>query len=263
MKIKHFLGAIFLFAALVNTLPSFGWGGKGHNAIAHIAQKHLSKRAEREITRLLDGRSMAYWSSWADGLRDDNRYDFLSTWHYANADEGYTYAISPKQPEGDVYTAVTTSIEQLQAPGTSDSLKSMYLKFLIHFVGDLHCPMHAGHASDRGGNGFAVDFRGSRSNLHRLWDSQIVDAAQPWSALEWAVNTDYRAISRREFRERAAGSPLEWMEQTVVLSHMLYAETPQDESLSWGYINRFSPIVEQKFTEAGYRLAGLLNEIFK
>jgi hypothetical protein len=75
------------------------------------------------------------------------------------------------------------------------------------------------------------------------------------------LNVDYR-MSRRERRAIAAGDHLDWMEQTVALSHLLYADTPQDESLDWPYINRYSPLVEQKFVEAGYRLAGILNGIF-
>ena len=260
MKNKRFLVPIFILVAIINSFPAFGWGEKGHNAIAHIAQGHLSRRAEREVTRLLGGHNMAYWSSWADGLRDDDRYDVFTTWHYANADPGYTYATSPKNPEGDVYTAVEECIARLEDKGTSDSLRSMYLKLLIHFVGDMHCPMHAGRLSDRGGNDFIINFRGAESNLHRLWDSQLIDAANPWSAWEWAINSDYK-MSRRERLAIAGGEPLEWMEETVALSHTLYLDTPQDESLGWDYIDKYSPLVEQKFVEAGYRLARLLNEI--
>jgi hypothetical protein len=261
MKNKHIFNTFFILFAVMTSIPAFGWGEKGHNVVAHIAQEHLTHRAERKITRLLEGHNMAYWSSWADVLRGDSRYDFTSTWHYANADEGYTYTTSPKVPEGDVYTAVELCIDELESKGTSDSLRGMYLKLLIHFVGDMHCPMHAGRASDRGGNGYTINFRGSESNLHRLWDSQIVDASHPWSATEWALNAD-RKRNRTERRELEAGDPLEWMEQTVVLSHVLYADTPQDEELSWGYLDEYSPIVEQKFIEAGYRLARILNDIF-
>jgi hypothetical protein len=261
MKIKLTAGAFFI-AAIVNAIPVSGWGAEGHGAIAHIAQKHLTPRAERRVTRLLEGHNMAYWSSWADGLRGDDRYNGFSTWHYANADEGYTYATAPKHPAGDVYTAVTTCIARLEDRSTSDSLKTLYLKLLIHFVGDMHCPMHAGHASDRGGNGFPLEFHGEESNLHRLWDSQIVDAARPtWDAWEWALDADYK-MSRRQRRAMTLSEPLEWMEQTVALSHMLYIDTPRDQPVSRGYIERHTPLIEQKFVEAGRRLARLLNDIF-
>ena len=249
------------FALFISVVSALGWGEKGHNATAHIAQKHLSCRAKKEISRLLGGRSMAYWSSWADGLRSDDRFDFISTWHYANADEGYTYQTAPKAPTGDVYTAVEECVRQLQAKGQSDSLRAMYLKLLIHFVGDMHCPMHAGHASDRGGNGHKVEFRGRSTNLHSLWDSALIDAAHGWSAQEWAENIDHRK-PRRERRELAAGTPLMWMEETVVLSHSIYAATLRDAALPRDYVHTFAPLIEEQLLEGGYRLAALLNEIF-
>ncbi len=261
MKNKRILAVIFIFAALANSIPASGWGEKGHNVIAHIAQAHLTGKAERKITRLLEGHNMAYWSAWADGLRDDDRYDVFTTWHYANADEGYTYATSPKNPAGDVYTAVEFCIERLESKAVSDTLKSMYLKLLIHFTGDMHCPMHAGRQSDRGGNGFVVEFGGVESNLHRLWDTQLVDAAHPWGALEWAANID-PAMNRRQRRVIAGGEPLEWMEETVSLAHSIYADTPQYEPVSWEYINKYELLVERKFLEAGHRLARILNDIF-
>jgi hypothetical protein len=265
---------ILSFMLLVFLTPStaFGWGAKGHNVIAHIAQNHLSPRAGREVTRLLGGYNMAYWSAWADGLRDDPRYDTFSTWHYANADEGFTYATAPKNPEGDVFTAVSHCVEQLSARTTGDTLKSMYLKLLIHFVGDMHCPMHAGRAGDRGGNEVPVTFLGTPGNLHRMWDSQLIDAARPWSALEWALNID-RRMTRDQRRALISGVPgghpartpdeamwLEWMEQTVATAHTLYADTP--DKVSWPYINRYTPLAERKLLEAGHRLAWLLNKIF-
>ncbi len=262
METKRTFIAFFISITLIPVLPAFGWGVEGHSAIAHIAQRHLTRRADRQVTRLLEGRSMAYWSAWADGLRGDGRYDFLSTWHYANAGEGLTYASAPKNPEGDVYTAVMECMDRLEERGASDSLRAMYVKLLIHFVGDMHCPMHAGHPEDRGGNGFPVVFQGGNSNLHRLWDGQIVDAARPWDALEWAVNLDHGG-RRRPNRELSAGEPLDWMEQTVVLSHRLYGDTPRGEAVSRAYIARYTPLIEQKFIEAGHRLARILNELFR
>ncbi len=238
------------------------WGEKGHNATARIAQQHLTRKAEREITRLLDGHNMAYWSTWADGLRGDSRYDFVTTWHYANADEGHTYASAPKAPTGDVYTAVEECVAQLEKRGQSDSLRSMYLKFLIHFVGDMHCPMHAGHASDRGGNGWEVTFSGRKTNLHSLWDTAIIDGVHySWGADEWAENIDPR-MNRRQRRAIASGTPLQWMEETVVLSHSIYAGSPQGTTLPRDYARRYAPLVEEQLLEGGHRLARLLNRIF-
>ncbi len=244
----------------INISPASAWGEKGHNATARVAQKHLTKCAERKITRLLDGHNMAYWSSWADGLRSYPEYDFIRTWHYANVEDGGDYASEPKLPTGDVYTAVEKCVEVLKSDNC-DSVKSVYLKMLIHFVGDMHCPMHAGRASDRGGNGYTVTFRGRKTNLHSLWDSALLDGAHVWSAAEWAENIEPR-MTRRQRKAMAAGTPMDWMEQTVDIADEIYDGTPQNEDLNWDYINKYSPLIEEQLLEGGLRLAKMLNELF-
>lgn len=246
----------------LNPASGFAWGEKGHNTIAWIAQAHLTPKTEREVRRLLGGHNMIYWSKWADELRDDSIYDIFSTWHYANADEGHTYATMPKNPAGDVVTATKLCIDQLSARGQSDSLRTLYLKLLIHFVGDMHCPMHTGRRSDSGGNAYPVTlFRAPATNLHRIWDSSLIDAAHAWSALEWAQNIDY-TMSKQERRQLQAGTPDEWIEQSVALAASIYAGTPQDRTLSYDYVNEWSPVVESQLLKGGYRLARVLNELF-
>jgi hypothetical protein len=246
---------------MLSSASLFGWGEKGHSAMAFIAQEHLTRKTERRVARLLDGHPMAYWASWADGLRGESAYDAFLSWHYANVEDGQSYARSAKNPLGDVVTAVQLCTERLGMREQSDSLRSMYLKLLIHFVGDLHCPMHAGRKSDMGGNLYSVVFRDSPTNLHRIWDSSLIDAAHDWSGTEWGRNIDVRR-KWRQWREIQAGTPRLWMEQTVFIRHGIYADTPQEESLSWDYVDRYSPVIESQLLYSGYRLAGLLNEIF-
>jgi len=259
MNFKNFILGL---AALLQTASVFGWGEKGHNVVAHIAQAHLSATAQREVQRLLGGHNMAYYSVWADNLRGDSTYNHMLTWHYANVDEGYTFATMPKNPAGDVLTATQLCIEQLSLKGQNDSLRNLYLKLLIHFVGDMHCPMHAGRLSDRGGNQFLIKWRNETSNLHRFWDTSILDAAHVWSSIEWATNIDF-AMSPVQRQRLQAGTPLEWLEETVALAKDIYANTPQDKPLSYAYVNRYAPIAEAQLLKGGYRLARLLNEIFK
>jgi hypothetical protein len=252
---------ILALAMLAHSVAAFGWGEKGHNVVAHIAQRHLTPKTEREVKRLLDGHNMAYWSKWADDLRGDPLYDFSNTWHYANAEGESTYAEMTKNPAGDVYTAVNLCVEQLTAKGQSDSLRTMYLRFLIHFIGDMHCPMHAGKVSDEGGNRHPVVFMGTPTNLHRIWDSPMIDVAHAWSSIEWAYNIDF-AMSRTQRQQLQAGAVLDWMEQTVLLAKDIYANSPQDADLSWDYVRLYSPPLESQLLKGGYRLARVLNGIF-
>lgn len=249
------------FILFLYCLPCFGWGSKGHEVIANIAEAHLSKRAKKEVRRLLEGHAPAYYSVWMDEIRSDSTYAYTYTWHYANVDKGEIYETQDKQPGGDVVTAVTLSVNQLKNRNQPDSVRSMYLKFLIHLAGDMHCPMHAGRAGDRGGNDYPVIWKKEKTNLHRLWDDLLITGAKNWGSLEWAtyINMD---MSKNRQKAIKAGTPLDWFNETVALADGIYENTPKDEEVPQTYVRKYTPVIEEQFIKAGYRLAGLLNSLF-
>jgi len=261
MKKKSLILLAGLFLC-VNCISVFGWGGKGHNIIAGIAEAHLNRKTAREVRKLLDGHSMVYFSMWMDEIRGDTTYAYTNTWHYANVDEGHTYETMNKEPLGDVITATELSISQLKNKNLPDSVRSMYLKFLIHLVGDIHCPMHAGRLSDRGGNSFTVSWRGSNTNLHSYWDTSVIEDARNWSSIEWSSYID-KTMSRKQRQAIEAGKPLDWFEETVAHAAYIYKNTKVDQSLTITYARQYTPLLEEQFLKAGYRLAALLNDIFK
>ena len=245
----------------MHCLPVFGWGSKGHEVIANIAEAHLNKRAKKEVRKLLEGHTMVYYSIWPDEIRSDSAYAYTRTWHYANVDEDKTYETQDREPNGDVITATLLSINQLKNKNQPDSVRSMYLKFLIHLVGDMHCPMHAGRAADRGGNDYPVLWKNEKTNLHRLWDDLIIDAAKKWNSIEWTVYIDVDMDKNRR-KAIEAGDPLDWFNETVVLAKDIYENTPENQSIPQSYVRKYTPAIEDQFLKAGYRLAGLLNRIF-
>jgi len=246
----------------MQSAPVFGWGSKGHDVIASIAEAHLNKRAEKEVRKLLNGHTMVYYSTWMDEIRSDSAYAYTRTWHYANVDEGKNYDPMNRLPEGDVVSAAMLSIDHLKNKNLPDSVRSMYLKFLIHLVGDMHCPMHAGRASDRGGNDYPVLWKNEKTNLHRLWDDLLIESAKPWSRIEWAAYIDV-AMNKKQRKAIEAGDPREWFNETLVLARNIYENTPENQAVPPGYVRKYTPVVEDQFLKAGYRLAGLLNGIFK
>ena len=243
-------------------VPAFGWGVKGHYVIAGIAETHLSKKAKKEVRKLLDGHSMVYYSTWMDEIRSDSLYAYTSTWHYANVDEGKTYETMQKESKGDVVTATLLSINQIKDKSLPDSVRSMYLKFLIHLIGDMHCPMHAGRATDRGGNDFPVRWKGNVTNLHSYWDSAVLEDARSWNSIEWSSYIDI-AMNKKQRMAIQAGSPLDWFLETVAYAKYIYDNTEENQSLTYLDARKYTPLIEDQFLKAGYRLAGLLNELFK
>jgi hypothetical protein len=258
MKIFKIL-SIVIFA--ISTFQLSAWGGKGHDIIAQIAEQNLSKKAKKEVSKLLKGKKMVYYAVWMDNLRNDSIYDFTSTWHYANVDSGQTYESMPKVETGDVVTATDLAMRIITSKTENDSVKGLYLKLLIHLVGDLHCPMHAGRLSDRGGNRYPIIWFNRDINLHSLWDTQIIESARNWSYSEWAVNlmADKTPVMVVQMQK---GTPRDWFLETVSTADFVYNHTPQKTKLSYKYLYDYSYILEQQLTLGGYRLAYLLNTMF-
>ena len=250
---------IMLLAFTVQTAAA--WGPKGHDAVAYIAECNVNKRVKAKVMEALDGHTFTYYSSWADNIRNFPEYRHTSTWHYANVDEGYTYATMPKNPKGDVLTAVELIVEQLKSGKITPEEENVYLRMLIHFVGDMHCPMHAGRLSDLGGNQVIVKWFGRDVKLHAVWDDLIVESVRKWSYSEWQREIDN--VSKQEREAMAAGTPLDWMNETVAICKKIYEDVPAGTELSWDYQNENFPLLEMQLRKAGYRLARLLNEIYK
>lgn len=248
--------SICLFA----TMQVFGWGQKGHDVTAYIAECHLTPKAAKQIDKVLDGHSIVYYANWLDNASHTPEYAYTKTWHYLNIDEGKTLETMPRNLKGDVLTAVTAIYEKLKAGGLSHEEEQLNLKMLIHLVGDMHCPMHTGHLSDRGGNDRPVVLFGRPSNLHSIWDSGIVEAAHKWSYTEWQQQIDRQ---NRDIESLQAGTPADWVLETQQICNEVYDKTPEGTKISYDYVNKYAPIVERQFLRGGVRLARLLNEIYR
>lgn len=245
---------------LIPTLAS-AWGQKGHDVVAYIAEKHLSKRTLKRVTEVLDGNSLVYVANWMDNASHTDEYAYTKTWHYVNVgpDEG-SYNNSTKTSSGDVVTAINGIVERIKSGTLTDKQERAELMMLIHLVGDMHCPMHAGMKSDRGGNSTKVKYFGKQRNLHSVWDSDIVESAHRWSYSEWQQQVD--RASRKEQKRIAQGCPNDWIEETVLLARDIYARSSTDENLSYDYVAHYAPVVEQQLLKGGIRLAKILEELY-
>lgn len=245
---------------LVPTLAS-AWGQKGHDVVAYIAEKHLSKRTLKRVTEVLDGNSLVYVANWMDNASHTDEYAYTKTWHYVNVDpdEG-SYNNSTKATSGDVVTAINGIVDRIKSGTLTAEQERAELMMLIHLVGDMHCPMHAGMKSDRGGNGTKVKYFGKQRNLHSVWDSEIVESAHRWSYSEWQQQVD--RASRKEQKAIAQGRPNDWIEETVLLARDIYATSSTGENLSYDYVAHYAPIVEQQLLKGGIRLAKILEELY-
>ena len=239
---------------------ALAWGQKGHDVTAYVAENHLTKRAAKRIAAVLEGYSPVYVSNWLDNASHTPEYAYTKTWHYLNVDEGETLESMPKNPDGDVLKAVTEIVARLKSGGLTPTEEALNLRMLIHLVGDMHCPMHAGHLSDLGGNRVSVIYFGDATNLHSVWDTALVESAHRWSYAEWQREID--RLSKEEAAEVASGEPADWMRETLELCSEVYASTPEGTKISYDYVAKYAPVIEQQLLRGGLRLARLLNEIY-
>ena len=255
---------------LLSSISACGWGPKGHDIVAAIAEQNLTSKARKELNKILDGHSIVYYSSWMDNIQNSPNwkggYDKTKTWHYANVDKGLTYQTMKKNEQGDVVTALTELTREMTEnyDRLSDSLKADYVKMIIHMVGDLHCPMHAGRLSDRGGNGCKVKWFGQKTNLHSVWDSKMIDSARKWSYSEWRDHLDRKG--KKFYKTVGQGSYEDWFMATVKNAAELYdhveRQDKEEPNFSYQYVYDFSPMLEEQLLLGGLRLAHVLNSIF-
>lgn len=254
---RLFFTAVMALMIVPNAL---GWGQKGHDVVAYVAEQNISCCVARKVAKVLEGHSLVYYANWMDNASHTPEYAHTSTWHYANVDEGYTYQTMPKNEKGDVVQAVIQLTEQLKKGGMTPQEESVALRMLIHLVGDLHCPMHAGHKSDLGGNLVEVLYFGKPQKLHSIWDSALVESAHNWGYTEWQREIDRQP--RKEDKKLQQGSVEEWFSETVELSKGVYKDMPEGAKISYDEVAKYAPLIEQQLLKGGLRLARLLEEIY-
>lgn len=254
---------ILLFICMVTfTVSAFSaedWGRTGHRATVTIAEKHLTTKAKRAIEKLLGGESLVFVSTYADELYSDDRYRKYSPWHYVQFPFESTYETYPKNEKGDIIVGINTCIEILKNENSTHEEKVFHLKLLVHFLGDLHQPLHTCLVEDRGGNKFQVRWFDQGTSLHKVWDTKIIESYN-MSYSELVANVTQ--LSERQIQQIQHGSLLDWMNESRDLCKDVYANTETGENLGYKYMYRYVNVVRSQIQKGGIRLAGILNDLF-
>lgn len=237
------------------------WGETGHRIIGHIAEQYLSKKAKKAIKEILGNESVAMASTWADFMKSDSVTNAqTSAWHYVNIPDGQTYAQMQKNPKGDVLEAIDRLVKDLENKETSLEKKRFALRFLIHLIGDLHQPMHVGRAEDLGGNKIKVKWFGRETNLHRLWDSDLIEhQSLSYTEFSQAINSP----SKEQIKLWQSTDHYAWAEESQVLAQKLYKSVKENESLGYRYAYDFDETLKMRLLQGGVRLAAVLNKTLK
>ena len=240
-------------------IQASSWGLTGHRVVGQIAEIYLSKKAAKEVKKIIGTESLADVANWMDFVKSERSYDYMGPWHYCTIPDGQTYAEAGTPEEKDIIWALDKFKNDLQSDTTSLETKQIALKSVVHLIGDLHQPLHVGNGNDRGGNDIKINYFWESSNLHRIWDSGIIDG-QNLSYTEWVNKINHP--TKTEIIKWQSGSVLDWAAESMALRLSVY-NIGDSENLTYRYNYDHITEVELRLLQAGVRLAGYLNEIYE
>jgi len=254
-RLRHRLCAFICFAAAAFAPPfAFAWGREGHEIVAELAERQLTSEANAELHRLLalePELTLAGASTWADAHRSAT----TAPWHYVNFPrDSCSYDEARDCPGGQCVVGAIERQTQVLGSAASDEERLKALKYLIHFVADVHQPLHAGYADDKGGNKFQLQAFRRGTNLHALWDTGLIENRVGGPQ---GLRTELAAELKRNGSSRPL-APVQWAEEScrVVQRDGFY---PSAHKMATEYLQMYDVTLKSRLLAASRRLAAVLN----
>lgn len=246
-----------LFLILLTPSLALAWGQNGHRITGAIATTLLTSEAQEKIQQIMGNESLAEASTWPDFMRssDEPFWRKSSPLHYVTVPQHKHYHEVGAPPQGDAMTGLTQFTKTLQSTTASREEKAKALRFVIHIIGDLHQPLHAGNGTDRGGNDVKVTYFGEPSNLHRVWDTQMIESQN----LSYTEYTQFlsRTINNALIQQYTTTNPEVWIEESAAIRDTIY---PENDKLYYEYPYQHIGTVNERLVQAGIRIAAYLNQ---
>ena len=255
---------ILAIAILYLPMQSMAWGTIGHRVAGQIADSYLTPKARKAIQAILGSESIAMTSNWADFIKSDPAYNYLYNWHFVDFDKPYTYpemqAFLKQDTATDAYTKMNFLIGELKKKNLSKPNKLLCLRMLIHIVEDVHQPMHTAHTDDKGGNDVKVKWFDKDTNLHSVWDSQLIDFQQ-LSYTEYAAAINHTTAAQRAAWQKAPIS--QWLFESSTIAGKIYEGVKDGDKINvYKYNFEHIGTLNNQLVKGGVRLAGILNQLF-
>lgn len=251
---------LLLLLAFSAAEPALAWGLTGHRVTGAVADQYLSPKARAAVMEILGNESLAEASNWADFMRSDPDPFWQQrslSWHYVTVPADTAYGRANVPQGGDALTALKAYSAVLKDPKATLADRQGALRFIVHIIGDLAQPLHVGRTDDRGGNMVKRSFFGEPTNLHRIWDSQLIDYQQ-LAYSEWRDQI-LRHLTPDDLRQWSSADPLQWVADSVTEREAIY---PPQEDLRYEYVFAQTDRLNRQLAKGGLRMAAYLNRLF-
>jgi nuclease S1 len=268
-RVSGFTFILTLLIAVEAGTPAWAWGRLGHRVISRLALEHMTPAAKAGVAALLEhGESLADASLWADQNRE--RLPQTAPWHYVDVpldEPKYDSKYSGDDPQkGCVVNKINEFRRVINDQSKPVEERRFALRFLIHCVEDMHMPMHIGDNHDRGGNDTRVQFFDEGTNMHRLWDTGMIERVST-SEDHWLKELTVLA-SPQSPDTSAEGTVEDWATESLLAARQAYQVPETGERLKPGqklgdaYLQANLPVVRRRLYQGGVRLALVLNQVF-
>lgn len=248
----------FLIVCAIITLVTtntYAWGKRGHELVAEVAFTHLDAKTKENVLKYLDGMSIELAANWMDNMRSNKQYDYLKPFHYVNFEKGTPASEISGDNIINILNKTYKDLDNIKDL-SNDEIRTR-LFYLFHLIGDLHQPLHVGYGDDKGGNKVQISFFGRGSNLHAMWDSDIIE----YKGLTLAEVLQANTYSQNELLAVQQINTLQWANDSRKYLKNAYALS--DAKINDFYIDTNYLIIKQQILKAGLRLAAVLEQYFK
>ena len=248
---KLILALALLFCAAPRCLA---WGADGHRMVAEVAMHYLSPGTKEAVMKVLRKTTPEEASTWMDEMRSNNFYGYMRHWHYVDIAKDSQYVAG----QGDnLIAALNTAYNEIKAGKVSKDKRKEDLMIIFHLIGDMAQPLHTGYPEDKGGNDVEVSYEGGGTNLHHVWDDDIIASEHITidSCLQYAAT-----LSQDDKKHFISGNFVAWMYDSR--SHLPEAYDFPGHKIDEAYAKKNKVLVERQIVAGGLRLARVLETLF-
>lgn len=238
---------------------SLAFNFDSHRIICQMAYEQLSVKTQQAVEQVISKskfKRFAQACPWPDQIRQQPSYKHTKYWHYINVPRSANTVSMHHCPKKG---CVLSGIVQMQHRLQQDPNNWQSLVFLSHFIGDVHQPLHVSYADDYGGNAVHLKHKGAGTNLHALWDGELLQPKQ-WQKYSDELLLTLSASNKEQWRN---GSIETWATESLLITKDIYKHLPASKKITQKYTDRFAHKLEQQIQKASVRLAYVLEEIYE